>query len=86
MGEPYDPDAKIGRTKRRRDDMIYKPRRWSTWTPAQSCKPQVHMAIRRSQGNGHARLEAQQNINQPREKKLDHTHVNTVTSDKVTMR
>jgi transposase len=80
---PNDPDAKIGRTKDGATDMIYKPEVVVDLDTGAIVQAQVHAGDQADHKEMATRLlEAQQNINQATEEKLDALTVNTVTSDK----
>ena len=80
---PYDPDAKIGRTKDGATDMIYKPEAVVDLDTGAIVQAQVHPGDQADHKEMATRvLEAQQNINQAAGEKLDTLTVNTVTSDK----
>ncbi len=80
---PYDPDAKIGRTKDGATDMIYKPEAVVDLDTGAIVQAQVHNGDQADHKEMATRvLEAQQNINQAAGEKLDTLTVNTVTSDK----
>ena len=80
---PYDPDAKIGRTKDGATDMIYKPEAVVDLDTGAIVQAQVHLGDQVDHKDMATRvLEAQQNINQAAGEKLDTLTVNTVTSDK----
>ena len=80
---PYDPDAKIGRTKDGATDMIYKPEAVVDLDTGAIVQAQVHIGDQADHKEMATRvLEAQQNINQATGEKLDTLTVNTVTSDK----
>src|SRR3989454_5668532 len=80
---PYDPDAKIGRTKDGATDMIYKPEAVVDLDTGAIVQAQVHPGDQADHQEMSTRvLEAQQNINQAAGEKLDTLTVNSVTSDK----
>jgi transposase len=80
---PYDPDAKIGRTKNGATDMIYKPEAVVDLDTGAIVQAQVHPGDQADHKEMATRvLEAQQNINQAAGEKLDTLTVNSVTSDK----
>ena len=80
---PYDPDAKIGRTKNGATDMIYKPEAVVDLDTGAIVQAQVHAGDQADHKEMATRvLEAQQNINQAAGEKLDTLTVNSVTSDK----
>jgi transposase len=80
---PYDPDAKIGRTKDGATDMIYKPEAVVDLDTGAIVQAQVHPGDQADHKEMATRvLEAQQNINEAAGEKLDTLTVNTVTSDK----
>src|SRR2546426_2077625 len=80
---PYDPDAKIGRTKDGATDMIYKPEAVVDLEHRTTVKAQVPTGAQAAQQAMATRvLEAQQKINQAAGEKLDTLTVNTGTSDK----
>jgi transposase len=80
---PYDPDAKIGRTKDGATDMIYKPEAVVDLDTGTIVQAQVHPGDQADHKEMATRvLEAQQNINQAAGEKLDTLTVNSVTSDK----
>jgi len=80
---PYDPDAKIGRTKDGATDMIYKPEAVVDLDTGAIVQAQVHTGDQADHKEMAARvLEAQQNINEAAGEKPDTLTVNTVTSDK----
>jgi transposase len=80
---PYDPDAKIGRTKDGATDMIYKPEAVVDLDSGAIVQAQVHPGDQADHKEMATRvLEAQQNINQAAGEKLDTLTVNSVTSDK----
>src|SRR5947208_2470513 len=80
---PYDPDAKIGRTKDGATDMIYKPEAVVDLDTGAIVQAQVHPGDQADHKEMATRvLEAQQNINQAAGEKLDTLTVNSVTSDK----
>jgi transposase len=80
---PYDPDAKIGRTKDGATDMIYKPEAVVDLDTGAIVQAQVHPGDQADHQEMATRvLEAQQNINQAAGEKLDTLTVNSVTSDK----
>jgi len=80
---PYDPDAKIGRTKDGATDMIYKPEAVVDLDTGAIVQAQVHLGDQADHKEMATRvLEAQQNINQAAGEKLDTLTVNSVTSDK----
>jgi transposase len=80
---PYDPDAKIGRTKDGATDMIYKPEAVVDLDTGAIVQAQVHPGDQADHKEMTTRvLEAQQNINEAAGAKLDTLTVNSVTSDK----
>src|ERR1039457_837789 len=80
---PYDPDAKIGRTKDGATDMIYKPEAVVDLDTGAIVQAQVHPGDQADHKEMATRvLEAQQNINRACEEKLDTLTVQSVTSDK----
>jgi transposase len=80
---PYDPDAKIGRTKDGATDMIYKPEVVVDLDTGAIVQAQVHPGDQADHKEMATRvLEAQQNINQAAGEKLDTLTLNSVTSDK----
>src|SRR5208283_1218460 len=80
---PYDPDAKIGRTKDGATDMIYKPEAVVDLDTGAIVQAQVHPGDQADHKEMATRvLEAQQNINEAAGDKLDTLTVNSVTSDK----
>jgi transposase len=80
---PYDPDAKIGRTKGGATDMIYKPEAVVDLDTGAIVQAQVHPGDQADHKEMAARvLEAQQNINQAAGGERDTLTVKTVTSDK----
>ena len=80
---PYDPDAKIGRTKDGATDMIYKPEAVVDLDTGTIVQAQVHPGDQADHKEMATRvLEAQQNINEAAGEKLDTLTVNSVTSDK----
>ena len=80
---PYDPDAKIGRTKDGATDMIYKPEAVVDLDTGAIVQAQVHSGDQADHKEMATRvLEAQQNINQAAGEELDTLTVKTVTSDK----
>ena len=80
---PYDPDAKIGRTKDGATDMIYKPEAVVDLDTGAIVQAQVHPGDQADHKEMATRvLQAQQNINQAVGEKLDTLTVNSVTSDK----
>jgi transposase len=80
---PYDPDAKIGRTKDGATDMIYKPEAVVDLDPGAIVQAQVQPGDEADHKNMAGRiLAAQQNINRACEEKLDTLTVQSVTSDK----
>jgi transposase len=80
---PYDPDAKIGRTKDGATDMIYKPEAVVDLDTGAIVQAQVHPGDQADHKEMATRvLEAQQNINEAAGEKLDTLTVNSVTSDK----
>ncbi len=80
---PYDPDAKIGRTKDGATDMIYKPEAVVDLDTGAIVQAQVHNGDQADHKEMATRvLEAQQNVNQAAGEKLDTLTVNTVTSNK----
>lgn len=80
---PYDPDAKIGRTKDGATDMIYKPEAVVDLDTGAIVQAQVHVGDQADHKEMAARvLEAQQSINKATGEKLDTLTVNSVTSDK----
>ena len=80
---PYDPDAKIGRTKDGATDMIYKPEVVVDLDTGAIVQAQVHPGDQADHKEMATRvLEAQQNINEAAGEKLDTLTVNSVTSDK----
>ena len=80
---PYDPDAKIGRTKDGATDMIYKPEAVVDLDTGAIVQAQVHSGEQADHKEMATRvLEAQQNINEAAGEKFDTLTVHTVTSDK----
>ena len=80
---PFDPDAKIGRTKDGATDMIYKPETVVDLDTGAIVQAQVHVGDQADHKEMATRvLEAQQSINKATGEKLDTLTVNTVTSDK----
>lgn len=80
---PYDPDAKIGRTKDGATDMIYKPEAVVDLDTGAIVQAQVHAGDQADHKEMATRvLEAQRSINKATGEKLDTLTVNTVTSDK----
>ena len=80
---PFDPDAKIGRTKDGATDMIYKPEAVVDLDTGAIVQAEVHPGDQADHKEMAARvLEAQQNINRACEQKLDTLTVQSVTSDK----
>jgi len=80
---PYDPDAKIGRTKDGATDMIYKPEAVVDLDTGAIVQAQVYPGDQADHKEMATRvLEAQQNINEAAGEKLDTLTVNSVTSDK----
>ena len=80
---PYDPDAKIGRTKDGATDMIYKPEAVVDLDTGAIVQAQVQPGDEADHKNMTGRiLAAQQNINRACEEKLDTLTVQSVTSDK----
>src|SRR2546427_8044491 len=80
---PYDPDAKIGRTKDGATDMIYKPEAVVDLDTGVIVQAQVHTGDQADRKEMATRvLEAQQNINRATGEKRDTLTVNSVTSDK----
>jgi transposase len=80
---PFDPDAKIGRTKDGATDMIYKPEAVVDLDTGAIVQAQVHAGDQADHKEMATRvLEAQQSINKATGEKLDTLTVNTVTSDK----
>jgi len=80
---PYDPDAKIGRTKDGATDMIYKPEAVVDLDTGAIVQAQVHPGDQADHKEMATRvLEAQQNINQAAGEERDTLTVKTVTSDK----
>ena len=80
---PYDPDAKIGRTKDGATDMIYKPEAVVDLDTGAIVQAQVHPGDQADHKEMATRvLEAQQNINEAAGETLDTLTVNSVTSDK----
>lgn len=80
---PYDPGAKIGRTKDGATDMIYKPEAVVDLDTGAIVQAQVHPGDQADHKEMATRvLEAQQNINQAAGEELDTLTVKTVTSDK----
>jgi transposase len=80
---PYDPDAKIGRTKDGATDMIYKPEVVVDLDTGAIVQAQVHPGDQADHKEMATRvLEAQQNINEAAGETLDTLTVNSVTSDK----
>src|SRR5258708_5957801 len=80
---PYDPDAKIGRTKDGATDMIYKPEAVVDLDTGPIVQAQVHNGDQADHKEMSTRvLEAPERINQAAGEKLDTLTVNTVTSDK----
>jgi hypothetical protein len=80
---PYDLDAKIGRTKDGATDMIYKPEAVVDLDTGAIVQAQVHPGDQADHKEMATRvLEAQQNINQAAGEELDILTVKTVTSDK----
>lgn len=80
---PYDPDAKIGRTKDGATDMIYKPEAVVDLDTGAIVQADVHPGDQADHKEMATRvLEAQQTINQAAEEKPDRLTVTSVTSDK----
>ena len=80
---PYDPDAKIGRTKDGATDMIYKPEAVVDLDTGAIVQALVLPGDAADHQDMAGRvLEAQQNINRARDEKLDILTVQSVTSDK----
>ena len=80
---PHDPDAKIGRTKDGATDMIYKPEAVVDLDTGAIVRAQVQLGDESDHKDMSVRiLEAQQNINQASNAKLDTLTVESVTSDK----
>jgi transposase len=80
---PYDPDAKIGRTKAGATDMIYKPEAVVDLDTGAIVQADVQLGDQADHKEVAARvLEAQQTINQACEQPLDTLTVTSVTSDK----
>ena len=80
---PYDPDARIGRTKDGATDMIYKPEAVVDLDTGAIVQAQVHAGDQADHKEMATRvLEAQRSINKATGEKLDTLTVNTVTSDK----
>jgi transposase len=80
---PYDPDAKIGRTKDGATDMIYKPEAVVDLDTGAIVQAQVHPGDQADHKEMSTRvLEAQQNINEVAGEELDTLTVQTITSDK----
>jgi transposase len=80
---PYDPDAKIGRTKDGATDMIYKPEAVVDLDTGAIVQAQVHTGDQADHKELATRvLEAQQNINEATGEKLDTLTINSLTSDK----
>src|SRR6266704_899350 len=80
---PYDPDAKIGRTKDGATDMIYKPEAVVDLDTGAIVQAQVHPGDQADHKEMATRvLDAQQNINQAAGEERDTLTVKTVTSDK----
>src|SRR5258706_1806888 len=80
---PYDPDAKIGRTKDGATDMIYKPEAVVDLDTGAIVQAQVHPGDQADHKEMATRvLEAQQNINQAAGEERDTITVQTATSDK----
>ena len=80
---PYDPNAKIGRTKDGATDMIYKPEAVVDLDTGAIVQAQVQPGDEADHKNMAGRiLAAQQNINRACEEKLDTLTVQSVTSDK----
>ena len=80
---PYDPDARIGRTKDGATDMIYKPEAVVDLDTGAIVQAQVHAGDQTDHKEMATRvLEAQRSINKATGEKLDTLTVNTVTSDK----
>jgi transposase len=80
---PFDPDARIGRTKDGATDMIYKPEAVVDLDTGAIVQAQVHAGDQADHKEMATRvLEAQQSINKATGEKLDTLTVNTVTSDK----
>src|SRR5881296_837641 len=80
---PFDPDAKIGRTKDGATDMIYKPEAVVDLDTGAIVQADVHPGDQADHREVATRvLEAQQTINQACEQKLDTLTVQSVTSDK----
>jgi transposase len=80
---PFDPDAKIGRTKDGATDMIYKPEAVVDLDTGAIVQAQVHAGDKADHKEMATRvLEAQQSINKATGEKLDTLTVNTITSDK----
>lgn len=80
---PFDPDAKIGRTKDGATDMIYKPEAVVDLDTGAILQAQVHAGDQADHKEMATRvLEAQQSINKATGENLDTLTVNSVTSDK----
>ena len=80
---PFDPDAKIGRTKDGATDMIYKPEAVVDLDTGAIVQAQVHAGDQADHKEMATRvLEAQQSINKATGEKLDTLTVNAITSDK----
>lgn len=80
---PYDPDAKIGRTKDGATDMIYKPEAVVDLDTGAIVQAEVHPGDQADHKDLTARvLEAQQTINQASGEKPDTLTVTSVTADK----
>ena len=80
---PFDPDAKIGRTKDGATDMIYKPEAVVDLDTGAIVQAEVHPGDQADHKEMATRvLEAQQTINQARGQKLDTLTITSVTSDK----
>ena len=80
---PYDPNAKMGRTKDGATDMIYKPEAVVDLDTGAIVQAQVQPGDEADHKNMAGRiLAAQQNINRACEEKLDTLTVQSVTSDK----
>ena len=80
---PYDPDAKIGRTKHGATDMIYKPEAVVDLDTGAIVQADVHPGDQADHKEVATQvLQAQQTINQACEQALDTLTVTSVTSDK----
>jgi transposase len=80
---PFDPDAKIGRTKDGATDMIYKPEAVVDLDTGAIVQADVHPGDQADHQEMATRvLEAQQTMNQAREQAPDTLTVTSVTSDK----